>query len=45
MFKEKMLETWEELPPIFQTSAEKMRGKEDVLDYIESVIKALNESA
>ncbi len=41
-FKEKMLETWEELPPIFQTSAEKMRGKEEVLDYIESVIKMLN---
>ncbi|MCX6308610.1 MAG: ribosome biogenesis GTP-binding protein YihA/YsxC, partial [Bacteroidia bacterium] len=40
-FKEKMLETWEELPPIFQTSAEKMRGKEEVLDYIESVIKAI----
>ncbi len=43
-FKEKMLETWEELPPIFQTSAEKMRGKEEVLDYIESVIKLLKES-
>lgn len=40
-FKEKMLETWEELPPIFQTSAEKMRGREDVLDYIESVIEAI----
>jgi GTP-binding protein len=44
MFKEKMLLTWEELPPIFQTSAEKMRGKEEVLNYIESVIKALNEN-
>jgi len=40
-FKEKMLETWEELPPIFQTSAEKTRGKEEVLNYIESVIKAI----
>jgi len=40
-FKEKMLETWEELPPIFQTSAEKMRGKEEVLDYIESIIKTI----
>jgi len=36
-----MLETWEELPPIFQTSAEKRRGKDDVLDYIESVIEAI----
>jgi GTP-binding protein len=41
-FKEKMLETWEELPPIFQTSAEKMRGRDEVLDYIESVIKMIN---
>jgi len=40
-FKEKMLETWEELPPIFQTSAEKIRGKEEVLNYIESVIKVI----
>lgn len=40
-FKEKMLETWEELPPIFQTSAEKTRGKDEVLDYIESVIKVI----
>jgi len=43
-FKEKMLKTWEELPPIFQTSAEKMRGKEEVLDYIESVIKLVREN-
>jgi GTP-binding protein len=42
-FKEKMLETWEELPPIFQTSAEKMRGRDEVLDYIESVIKMIND--
>lgn len=42
-FKEKMLETWEELPPIFQTSAEKMRGRDEVLDYIESVIKAIED--
>ena len=44
-FKDKMLKTWEELPPIFQTSAEKMRGKEEVLDYIESVIKLVRENA
>lgn len=44
MFKEKMLLTWEELPPIFQTSSEKMRGKDEVLDYIESVIKAIKEN-
>ena len=44
-FKEKMLESWEELPPIFQTSSEKKRGREDVLDYIESVIEAIRSNA
>ncbi len=44
LFKDKMLMTWEELPPIFQTSSEKMRGKDEVLDYIESVIKSIQEN-
>ena len=34
-FKEKLLENWEELPPIFITSAEKKTGRDEVLDYIE----------
>ena len=29
-----LLETWEELPPIFITSATKKKGKEDILDFI-----------
>jgi GTP-binding protein len=37
-FKQKLLETWEELPPVFLTSAEKKIGKEEVLDYIESIL-------
>lgn len=45
MFKEKMLLTWEELPPIFQTSSEKMRGRDEVLDYIESVIASIRSNA
>ena len=28
---------WEELPPIFVTSSEKPRGREDILDYISSI--------
>lgn len=28
---------WEELPPIFVSSSEKPRGREDILDYIESI--------
>lgn len=38
-YKAKLLETWEELPPIFCTSSESRKGKEDVLDYIESTNK------
>lgn len=35
LFKTKLLEEWEELPPIFITSSEKKQGREEVLDYIE----------
>ena len=35
-FKAKLLEEWEELPPIFITSAEKKTGREEVLNYIEA---------
>ena len=38
-YRQKMLETWEEMPPVFVTSAEKRQGAEEVLDYIESVNK------
>lgn len=33
-YADAMLETWEELPPIFVTSAEKGTGREELLDYI-----------
>ena len=36
-YKEKLLETWEELPPTFVTSAEKGVGKEELLGYIEGI--------
>jgi len=36
-YKTKLLENWEELPPIFYTSAEHKKGKEEVLDYIEVI--------
>lgn len=38
-YKEKLFESWEELPPIFITSAEKATGRDEVLDYIESILK------
>ncbi len=36
---EKLLEQWEELPPIFLTSSEDKRGREELLDYIEQLNK------
>ena len=40
-YKQKMLETWEEMPPYFVTSAEKHDGRDDVLNYIEQINKEL----
>lgn len=36
-YKTKLLESWEELPPIFLTSSEHRTGKEEVLNYIEGI--------
>ena len=40
-YKERMMETWEELPPIFETSSEKKVGRTELLDYIEMINKKL----
>jgi GTP-binding protein len=40
-YQKKMLESWEEMPPYFITSAEKGTGREEVLDYIEKINKSL----
>lgn len=37
VFREKMLETWEELPPCFITSAKTSKGKEELLSFIEEL--------
>lgn len=42
-YKKRLLEEWEELPPIFATSSDKGTGREEVLNYIESINKQLNE--
>ena len=34
----KLLDTWEELPPHFVTSSETQTGKEELLDYIEKIL-------
>lgn len=36
-FQQKMQEEWEQLPPMFQSSAAKGRGKEKILDFMEGV--------
>lgn len=40
-YKTVLLETWEELPPIFITSAEKKNGREELLEYIDNINKSL----
>ncbi len=37
-YKKRLYEEWEELPPIFSTSAEKKVGGEEILNYIESIL-------
>lgn len=40
-YKKYLLEQWEELPPVFVTSSESGLGRDEVLDYIESLNKCL----
>jgi len=37
IYESVLLETWEELPPLFRTSVPKNLGREDILDYIEEI--------
>lgn len=36
-----LLEYWEELPPIFRSSAESGLGRDEILDYIDNILKSL----
>ncbi len=36
-YTKKLLEQWEELPPIFMTSSVDGRGRDEILDYIEGI--------
>src|SRR5574344_864527 len=38
-YKRKLSETWEEMPPMFITSSEKRDGRDELLDYIDSINK------
>lgn len=41
IYQEKLLETWETLPPIFATSSEKTTGRDELLGYINDINKTL----
>ncbi|MCP9235408.1 ribosome biogenesis GTP-binding protein YihA/YsxC [Lewinella sp. JB7] len=41
-FKKALEESWEELPPIFLTSATKETGRDDILEFIESTLTGLH---
>ena len=43
-YKKTLLETWEELPPIFLTSAEKREGRDEVLQYIDDINHSLKDN-
>lgn len=36
-YKKQLLQSWEELPPLFATSADSALGRDDVLNYIQEV--------
>jgi len=40
-YRQVLLESWEELPPIFITSSEKKQGRDEVLDYIAEINHSL----
>lgn len=42
-YKERLLEEWEELPPVFVTSSETGLGGEELTEYIESVTASLKD--
>ncbi len=41
-YKKKLLMQWEELPPVFMTSAEGRTGREEVLRYIDTVHQSIS---
>ena len=41
-YRKTLSETWEEMPPMFLTSAEKKEGRAEVLNYIEQINRELS---
>lgn len=42
VYKQRLLESWEELPPIFTTSSEERLGRDELLAYIASINETMN---
>ena len=42
--KKQILEHWEELPPTFVSSSETGLGREEILNYIESVLEDMGKN-
>ena len=40
-YTEKMLETWEELPPILTSSSERKEGRDEILGFVDSINRDL----
>ncbi|MDI9522191.1 MAG: YihA family ribosome biogenesis GTP-binding protein, partial [Bacteroidota bacterium] len=40
-YKERLLERWEELPPVFVTSSTRREGREELLQYIKEINASL----
>ncbi|WP_116124528.1 ribosome biogenesis GTP-binding protein YihA/YsxC [Lewinella sp. IMCC34183] len=41
-FRTELLKSWEELPPVFLTSATSEAGRDEILEYMESALEAVN---
>ena len=42
-YKNELLKEWEALPPMFITSSEKAQGRDELLDYIEEIMRQVDE--
>ena len=42
-YKKVLRKTWEELPPVFMTSSEDARGRDELLNYIDSINQELKQ--
>ena len=42
-YKKELHKTWDELPPIFMTSSEDCRGRDELLNYIDSINQELKQ--